>query len=265
MKFATPLAALTCATVALAAAHAAQALTLYPTNDTYIQESSPTTDASSSTTMEVRSYATGGRQQVAYIQFDLSALTAPITQVAFGITVSPKSGNGTSAGQINLYGLNNVPGNTPQNWTTLTYGPNSASNPNGAGAEINSDSDATTHDMGTTSTTSSTNLWSLGPVPGYTKNTTTSTLLTMDDASNPELLNFLNSRRGGFATLLLIEQSNTNKDLFFDSGAGTAGTPNDQSLWPYLTITTSTAVPEPASLGVLGAGGLLLIARRRRE
>ncbi|MGI9430553.1 MAG: PEP-CTERM sorting domain-containing protein [Bythopirellula sp.] len=185
--------------------------------------------------------ASAGRQHSSYVRFDLAG-AAPAAGAVF--RVKTKNTRGWIDGQVQVYGLNDVAGNTTQNWdeATLSY--------NTTGDEQPGDGIEQTQDLGTIGTSGTENLWLLGNLPELNPNPNNTDV----NFSSAELDNFLNSRAGGLATLLIVGSNNTNRELLFhtkesvDSNFGFPVGP------PQLFM-----VPEPTSLaltllGIVGVG-----------
>lgn len=219
----------------------ADAQVLYPSADTNIEEHTPDSDDTTQARIQVRSRneSGSGRQNVGYIQFDLSSIVAPLTESRFEITM--QSSAASDAGANQLYGLNDIAGNTAQNWANLTY--------NTVGDEVPGDGDSETQDLGSIGTTGAENLWDIGDLPAITG--VADELLAIDQTSNPQLLSFLNSRIGNFATLLIVQDNGVDNELLFNASEDPA------ELRPRLVI------PEPASVTLLAIGLLAAFVIRR--
>jgi len=77
-------------------------------------------------------------------------------------------------------------------------------------------------------------------------------VISINGTTNPGLVDFLNTRVGSLATLLIIQNDGVDNELLFNSVEDSEG------LRPTLEI-----VPEPASVVLLLLGGIALVARRR--
>jgi hypothetical protein len=198
----------------------AHAVVLEPSADTNVEEHTPDSDDTTQPRIQVRSRAVAdsGRQHYGYVQFDLSFVDAAINQAAFSLTL--QSSLAMAAGDNQVYGLNDIAGNTPQDWTNLTY--------NTTGNELGKDGDPTTQNLGTFGTTGAEQLWDIGDLPEITGVENES--ISIDGTTNPELLNFLNSRAGGFATLILVQDDMLDGELLFNS------VEDEESLRPMLNL-----------------------------
>lgn len=186
---------------------AAWAVMLEPSADANVEEHTPDSNDTTQPRMQVRSRAVAGegRQHYAYIQFDLSFVDAMINQAAFSLTI--QASPAMAAGDNQVYGLNDIAGNTLQDWDTLTY--------NTTGNELGKDGNPETQNLGTFGTTGSEQLWDIGDLPEITG--TENQLISIDAISNPEFLNFLNSRAGGFATLIIVQDDMRDGELLLNS------------------------------------------------
>ena len=206
--------------------------------DTNIEESAPDDMEGAKNRMQVRSreVAGSGRQHISYIRFDLQGETS-ISDAIF--TLVTNNTTGWLSGQVQVYGLNGVVGNTPQDWNeaTLSY--------NSSGDEVPGDGDATTQDLGTIGTSGAENLWLLGDLPTLNPNPNGELV----DFSSPELVDFLNSRAGGLATLLIVGANGSDRELIFRTKEypGFAPTLTLNPTGGALAATSSLAVPEPSA------------------
>ena len=216
---------------------AAGPLVLLAHADTDIQENNPDDVEGSESRMLVRSrnVSGSGRQNVSYVRFNLLG-EADISDAVLELTTS----NTTSwlAGQLQVYGLNDVPGNTPQDWTEagsqgLTF--------NTTGAEIPGDGNAETQDLGSIGTTGTENLWLLGDLPTLNPNPGDTTV----QFSSTELLNFLNSRNGGLASILIVNANGTDRSVLFHTKEVTGQEP--RLILNAGALGTAQTVPEPGS------------------
>jgi hypothetical protein len=223
----------------LAAQSALSVPLLLPTADTNVEEHTPDSDDTLQPRIQVRSRADAGsgRQNVGYFQFDLASIAAPVTRAEFGISL--QSTLSSAAGANRVFGLNDVAGNTAQNWTNLTY--------NTTGDEIPGDGNPETTDIGSVGITGAENLWDIGALPAITG--VAESFVVIDEVSNPELLNFLSSRIGGFATLLIVQNDDVDNELLFNSSE------DPLNLRPYLNLNKA---PEASTFALLVIGFISL-------
>jgi len=222
--------------------------------DSNIEESGPDDMEGFLTRMQVRSrdVAGEGRQHISYVRFNLAGET-DISDAIFSLVTNNTTG--WLGGQVQVYGLNDVAGNTPQDWNEGTLSHNSS------GDEVPGDGDATTQDLGTIGTSGTENLWLLGDLPGLSPNPDGATV----DFSSTELVDFLNSRAGNFATLLIVNSDGTDRSLLFRTRefAGFAPTLTLNPSGGALAASNAQTVPEPTS-SLLLLGGALFVAQFRQ-
>ena len=222
-------------------------LTLTAVADTTIEESQPDDNSEGAAPrLQVRSrdVAGTGRQNVSYIRFDLSGETAIYDAILSLTTNNTVSWN---TGEVQVYGLNDVAGNTVQDWSesTLTY--------NSSGAEVPGDGDATTQDLGSIGSSGAENLWLLGDLPGVNPNPGGVDV----DFSSSALAEFLRSRAGGLATIMLVAQDASDRAMLLGSRELTG----DEPLLHLNPTSPLTSVPEPTT-SALTLFGIYLIAGR---
>lgn len=176
-----------------------------------------------------------------YLRFDLSAIPAGSTITSATLTLTQVPGasrNDTvNSGRFAAYGLNNVAGNTPQNWDEATFVPAA---------------------KGTEDVTTLTGVTDLDDNAGVTEvfvGASPNTVITLTGAP---LASFLQTRfgDGGLATLILSNDDATDRGY----GLGTKENPNP-GVAPVLTV---TYVPEPATGAALLTAAAALAVRRGR-
>lgn len=201
-------------------------LNLIAVADGSIQENKPTT-ASATSRLQVRSNTAAGRQNSAYIRFDLNVLAgAPEANAVFSVSRDPAKLTTFSSGQVHVYGLLDTAGNTPQQWNEgITY--------DSSGLEVPSDGDALTQDLDLT------RVVFIGNLPPSLNPGVDGELFPL---STPALDTFLADRfaADGFATLMLVEESGADRELYFT----------------HRETTSSNLPPTLAVVGELGGGSV---------
>ncbi|WP_043587582.1 DUF7594 domain-containing protein [Geminisphaera colitermitum] len=224
---------------------------LLPSADTHVRGSNSASSNYGSANynyISVRA-TTSSNKRYAYLQFDVSSITDPITNVTLTLTLSEDIASARTASTLQLYGLifaNDTEALALGLETSLNY--NNAPAPWGSGS----------------SSASATDLLSTVPLPiaGEAKSTAGSSFIF---ESSSQLVSFLEAARLNpdlsIVTLVLTESTGqtTNGEIFF------ASKENTTRARPTLTITT-TAVPEPATWAAFAGLTLLVFAilRRRR-
>lgn len=203
--------------------------------DTNIEEHQPNDIEGNLPRMQSRSrdVVGSGRQHLSYIRFDLGGETGVSSAELSVVTMDSTN---WLLGQVQVYGLNDLAGNTPQDWIESGAG---GLNYNASGDEVPGDGDPTTQDLGSIGTSEAENLWLLGDLPENLAGTDQTITF-----SGTELDDFLNSRVGGLATLLIVGANGSDRTLLF-------GTKEAAGFEPTLTLnavaTATTTVPEPAA------------------
>jgi hypothetical protein len=190
--------------------------------------------------MDVRGAAIDFR---GYLRFDLSAIPAGSTINSATLVLTQVTGasrnDATNSGRFALYGLDNVAGNTPQNWDEATFV---------IGAK------------GTEDVTTLTGVTDLDDnVAGITETFVGASPATVVTVTGAPLANFLQSRfgDGSLATFILSNDDATDRGYGF-------GTKENANLLAHPVLTIDfTPVPEPGTLGMLVLSGMAAIIPRR--
>ncbi|MEM9754175.1 MAG: DNRLRE domain-containing protein [Planctomycetota bacterium] len=218
----------------------AQAALLTPEADAFVRggSSNQNTNFGSALSVPVKPGNDLSFNRRGYVRFDVSSLSAGVTAATLTIEGSFDNGDVNGA-PLTIWGLND--GNAGENWgeSTITWlnAPANLNSNSGTGIDA---SEATL--LGSYADGSD--------VPSGGGAAT----FTFDDVA---LVNFLNADTDGLATLIFVAASQGPSPISFrfDSKEATGGS--------GLTL-DATVIPEPASAGLIGAGMLLLAARRRR-
>lgn len=225
----------------------AQTLVLNPVADTYVYFGINQTTNFGTLGYTYLFANTTIRETFGYYRFDLSSL--PGDAVITGATLTffkavPGAGersDGMTTGRFGVFGLNDVAGNTAQNWgeTTLTF--------NNRGSEWISNN---TFDL--------TRVTTLDEAAGNEIVTATSA-----SVSGAGLVGFLSSRQAGGGLVTFIADQTG-----LDAGRGfVLGTREniDTTLIPTLSLTFTSAIPEPSTYALLlGAATFGVVIWRRR-
>jgi hypothetical protein len=218
--------------------HAAAELIVFSSAaDTYLRDSIP---RGAFAFMDVRGGLIDFR---GYLRFDLSGIPAGsiITGATLQLTQVPGASrnDNISSNRFATYGLDNAPGNTPQDWDEATFEPALR------GAE-----DVTTL-LGVTDLDDN--------VMGITEAIVGMAPASMISVSGAPLASFLQTRfdDGGLATFIL------SNDDEFDRGFG-LGTKENTNPAVVPTLTVEYTIPGPTTLAILAVSSAGLMSRRRR-
>jgi hypothetical protein len=196
-------------------------------------------------------YANGtGRDYFGYVRFDLSSIPAGATITSATLTFTKIDGLGSTrndtmnTGRFRVLGLNNVVGNTPQDWseTGLTF--------DTRGAEWTA---ANTFDPARITDLDGTlgNEVILGG--GGTGSTAS--------VSGANLVNFVSGLLGSGAVTFIADQAGTDAGRGYGLASREYGA-TLPSVVPALTL-AYTVAPEPSTFALVGLGVAGLLARRR--
>jgi hypothetical protein len=221
--------------VALASAASAATINLSPHADTYLRDA---TVRGALGFMDVRGAALDFR---GYLRFDLGAIPSGATINSATLVLRQVPGASRNddivAARIAVYGLNNVAGNTPQNWDEATFEPS-----------LKGTEDVTTL-AGVTDLDDN--------VAGITEAISGVAGARIVTLSGAPVASFVQGRLGdgGLSTFILSNDDATDRGFGF-------GTKENADPLTAATLTIDY-VPEPATAGLL-ATGLLAMALRRR-
>lgn len=252
MKKAIALGAVLTGAVSLATTPAAaEVVTVGSSSDTWIR------DGRSYTLTGVDPVLDSRFSFVPYIQFDLSGLNIDeISDATLTVNkVASERNDVIVPERFAVYGLTNEEGNTVQAWhETDSFDPDDGFNGldfRNVGAEWVNDAGQNGVDR--------TRVFNLDADDGANVTESVNNDESVPETlTGPDLVTFLNQRvdDNGFVTFLIPVEADGGR------GYGIASKENSANLAPTLTV-DFTVIPEPASLGLLGLGGLTLLRRRR--
>ena len=180
--------------------------------------------------LHLRQYTTNNREYFAYIRFDLSSITQPITDVT--LRLYQKSGPTINAGRIRVLGLNDMVGNTAQNWGEIVIKPSTL------GSEFTAPATSLT---GGASPFVAARVTSFdGDVAGMSEDITSDVAnLEIVKVHGEPLTDWLESRRlnGGSATLIVDLPGGQNLEYYLNSRETTlAGTAPELQIYTTPTL-----------------------------
>lgn len=176
--------------------HATSYVALNPVADTYFEWGINDNNYGTTDGLHLRQYTSNNRDYFAYIRFDLSSITNPITDVT--LRVQQQSGATINSGRVRVLGLDDLAGNTPQNWGETTIKPSTL------GGEFTFPASALTNGVSPFYTNRVTSFD--GDVAGITEEITSdAATLEIVKVSGQPLVRWLENRRtnGGLATLIV--------------------------------------------------------------
>ncbi|MCX6896675.1 MAG: GDSL-type esterase/lipase family protein [Verrucomicrobia bacterium] len=171
-------------------------ITLNPVADTSFEWGINDNNYGTTDGLHLRQYTSNNRDYFAYIRFDLSSITNPITDATF--RVQQQSGATINSGRIRVLGLDNLAGNTAQNWGETAIKPSTL------GGEFTFPASALTNGVSPFYTNRVTSFD--GDVAGITEEITSdAATLEIVKVSGQPLVRWLENRRtnGGLATLIV--------------------------------------------------------------
>jgi lysophospholipase L1-like esterase len=210
--------------------HAAPDLVLNPAADTSFEWGLNDNNSGTTDSLHFRQYTTNSRDYFAYIRFDLSGITKPITDVT--LRLQQKSGATINSGRIRVLGLDDLTGNTAQNWGETVLKPSTL------GSEFTF---PTTTLTGGASPFATDRVTSFDDdVPGMMEAITSDTAtLEMIKVSGKPLASWLEARRtnGGLATLIVDLPGGQGAEYYLHSRETlTAGTAPELQIYTTPTL-----------------------------
>jgi|GEM_PF-7067202 hypothetical protein len=236
--------------LAIASPLAAQTIVnLTPMADTHVREASVNNNYGTTNAISIRGTASGNNRY-AYLQFDVSSVTEPITGATLTLTLSLSiDANRTSASELELYGLTYATSSEAlalglESTLTNNNAPWPAVRPNNFQPPANA-----TPLLGTVAL----------PASGDTGSAVGSSFTF---SNTPALVSLLESARTGsnsIVTLVLIERVGQGAEVNFASREHTTYAA------PLLTITAGASnIPEPSAAATLGGLAALAVVASRR-
>jgi len=239
------------------ATHAA-VVDLGATDNGYVLRSAPTTVQDSSQTLQTKT-PNNSKTRVAYLRFDVSnflANNSPSDITGATLKLALTGASAVTGDTATVYGLNDGAANsagetTETDWTgntTSATGITFSNQPAGTVAQSASG-------LPTSNTTSALGSLvinqTLTGAPAFAEND-----IPLDPAA---LASFLGSDTNGQITLLFVSSTGSQQDAWA-SASNTGSFPV-----PTLELTTGAAVPEPATVAIVGVITALGLVRRRRS
>lgn len=222
--------------------------TLYPNADTFVRFGvNQTVNYGTLTYLDLYAYGTT-RDYFGYVRFDLTSIPDGATITNASLTFTKVDGLSTrsdaiTTGRFRVLGLNNVSGNTPQDWseTALTF--------DTRGAEWTA---ANTFDAARVT-----------DFDGALGNETISGTASGSKASisGANLINFVSGFLADNAVTFIADQAGTDTGRGY--GLASREYTTDPSFVPTLTLIYT--IPEPTTISLVGLAGVAALAIKRRK
>ena len=222
--------------VVLLVAASAQAVVIDPEDDTRVYHGTPTGNEGATNNLTVKADSASLNDYKPYMRFDLSSFTPTITSASLDLIAQGEAMEANDVLTVNVYGLNDgTAGETTWTEGGITWN--------------NAPGNVTTSDAGFVNSTllGTFDVTDNGSIVGTTYSFSSAALIT-----------FLNADTNNKVTIMLssAEGSGDDADANYVSFAGFEHATYDG---PKLTV-----IPEPATMGLLGIGGLLALVRKNR-